>query len=980
MNLSVGIDMGSTTVKFVILNENNELLYQSYDRHMSKAREVVVEKMLSLRSLLEGHAIHLAISGSSGLSFSSQCILPFIQEVFACGEAVKFFEPSCDVVIELGGEDAKVLFLKNAMEERMNSTCAGGTGAFIDQMASLLNLELAEFDQLSLSATALYPIASRCGVFAKSDLQPLINQGAMKSNLAASIFQSVVDQTITGLAQGRKLEGKILFLGGPLTFMKGLQKRFIETLKLDSEHAVFPEHGLYFVALGAARFAFEEASHSYDELVAILKKAAQLQIERTGCSPLFADEEEHKAFVKRHDASKVQYIDLATYQGNAYLGIDAGSTTTKLVLIDENNQLLYSYYVSNLGNPIEVVRQQLLHIYETASSNFTINGSCVCGYGEELIKSAFHIDEGIVETIAHYRSAMAFNPEVDFILDIGGQDMKCFRIKDHNIDDLILNEACSSGCGSFLEAFASSLGYSIEEFSALGLLAKNPVDLGSRCTVFMNSSVKEAQKNGASISDISAGLAISVVKNALYKVIRVRNSADLGENIVVQGGTFTNDAVLAAFEKECGHAVIRPNIAGLMGAYGAALYIKNKNSPLATSLLSYHELLKFTHESESKSCVYCVNHCNLTVNRFQNGESHIAGNKCERPLSEGKIQPSGIPNLYQYKFNKLLAYQNTSGTKGVIGIPLVLNMFENIPFWQPFFKSLGYQVVLSGRSSKRLYRRGQQTIPSDTVCYPAKLVHGHIQTILDHHVDYIFYPSSSYNMDESISENTYNCPIVAYYPEVIENNVDLQDTVFLSFYINFNDPKFFEKKIRNLLKEKGLEFSKNEIHEACQIAYDSYHSFKTDLLNEGNKALQYAREHQMKSVILCGRPYHADPEINHGLPSLLNDLGFVVLSEDAIPYEAFDVNVLNQWTYHARMYNAAFFASNHENVEIIQLVSFGCGIDAITTDEMRDILRKYNKLYTGIKIDEVDNLGAIKIRVRSLLAAINERSGLHESE
>lgn len=978
MNLSVGIDMGSTTVKFIVLNEKNEILYQSYERHMSKAREVVLEKIHSLKSLLEGHTIHVAMSGSSGLSFSSQCELPFIQEVFACGEAVKHFEPSCDIVIELGGEDAKVLFLKDAMEERMNSTCAGGTGAFIDQMASLLNLDLAEFDELSLSATTLYPIASRCGVFAKSDLQPLINQGAMKSNLAASIFQSVVDQTITGLAQGRKLAGKILFLGGPLTFMKGLRKRFTTTLQLDSEHALFPENGLYFVALGAARFAFKEATYSYSQLHSKLLKATSLNIARSGCAPLFGDEAEYQAFVKRHDASQVPYVDLATYQGNAYLGIDAGSTTTKLVLIDENDHLLYSYYASNLGNPIEVVKQQLIHIYQTAPERFQIKGSCVCGYGEELIKSAFHVDEGIVETMAHYRAAMAFNPEVDFILDIGGQDMKCFRIKDHNIDDLILNEACSSGCGSFLESFASSLGYSIEDFSALGLLAKNPVDLGSRCTVFMNSSVKEAQKNGASISDISAGLAISVVKNALYKVIRIRNRSDLGENIVVQGGTFTNDSVLAAFEKECGHNVIRPKIAGLMGAYGAALHIKNKKNQHATTLLDYQSVLNFTHESESKMCVYCVNHCNLTVNRFQNGESHIAGNKCERPLREGKIQPSDIPNLYQYKFNKLLSYQNTTGERGVIGIPFVLNMYENIPFWQPFFKALGFQVVLSGRSSKRLYSKGQQTIPSDTICYPAKLVHGHIQTILNHHVDYLFYPCSSYNFDEKISENTYNCPVVAYYPEVIESNMELNNIPFLSFYINLNDPKFFESKIIDLLKENKLNFTKQEIHEACQVAFDFYHDFKADLLKEGQKALNYAQEHQLKSIILCGRPYHADPEINHGLPALLNDLGFVVISEDAIPYEPYDVHILNQWTYHARMFNAAYYAGKHDNIEIIQLVSFGCGIDAITTDEMRDILRSYNKLYTGIKIDEVDNLGAIKIRVRSLLAAIDERGGVNE--
>lgn len=980
MSITVGIDMGSTTVKFVILNEHNEILYKSYDRHKSKAKEMVYDKFNSLKELLQGEKISLAITGSAGLGFAHLGNLPFVQEVFACGEAVKKYEPQCDVVIELGGEDAKILFLKGAIEERMNSTCAGGTGAFIDQMAALLNLELEEFDKLSLNHTMIYPIASRCGVFAKTDLQPLINQGADKGNLAASIFQSVVDQTITGLAQGRKIEGNVLFLGGPLSFLKGLQKRFVETLNLRREQAVFPEIGPYFVALGAATYAKAETeSYTYDELLALFEKIKDTVSTHQGCEPLFKDEEDYQQFVTRHNQKAVAKADLSTYKGNAYLGIDAGSTTTKLVLIDDQNRILYSHYTSNLGNPVDVVLAQLKEIYAQADKDMKIHSGCVTGYGEDLIKSAFHVDHGIVETIAHFNAARYFNPNVDFILDIGGQDMKCFRIKDNSIDDILLNEACSSGCGSFLESFASSLGYKIDEFSKLGLKAKNPVNLGTRCTVFMNSSVKQAQKNGATIEDISAGLAISVVKNALYKVIRARSSDDLGQNIVVQGGTFANDAVLAAFEKECGHHVIRPTIAGLMGAYGAALYAKVHAINKVSSIYTKEQLDTFTHITKAEHCRFCANHCNLTINTFNDGSQQIAGNKCERPLNQGKIAKKPLPDLYTYKFNKLLTYQNTDGTKGTIGIPMVLNMYENIPFWQPFFKHLGYSVVLSGRSSRALYIRGQNTIPSDTICYPAKLVHGHIQTIINHKVDKIFYPCMSYNFDENISDNNYNCPVVAYYPEVIQNNMELANIPLISFFIGMQDPKVFEKKIYKYLKEAGFDCTKKEIKQASAAAYEAYHQYKEDIYQQGEKALAYAKENNLKTVILCGRPYHVDPEINHGIPQLLTGLDLVVVSEDSLrPQEKMDVNVLNQWTYHARMYNAAAIAGELEDTECIQLISFGCGIDAITGDELRDQLRNRNKLYTGIKIDEIDNLGAVRIRIRSLLAAMEERKKYHE--
>ena len=979
MSITLGIDMGSTTVKFVILNEHNEILYKSYDRHKSKAKELVYDKFKSLQSMLANESITVAITGSAGLGFAHLGNLPFVQEVFACGEAVKKYEPQCDVVIELGGEDAKILFLKGAIEERMNSTCAGGTGAFIDQMAALLNLELDEFDLLSLTHTMIYPIASRCGVFAKTDLQPLINQGADKGNLAASIFQSVVDQTITGLAQGRKIEGNVLFLGGPLSFLKGLQERFVKTLNLSREQAIFPKLAPYFVALGAATYAqSENHAYSYEELLALFETIKNTKSTHQGCEPLFKDETDYQAFLARHNQQAVAENDLHTYQGKAYLGIDAGSTTTKLVLIDDENRILYSHYTSNLGNPVDVVLNQLNYIYANASHALTIQSSCVTGYGEDLIKSAFHIDHGIVETIAHFNAARYFNPNVDFILDIGGQDMKCFRIKDNSIDDILLNEACSSGCGSFLESFAASLGYPIETFSKLGLHAKNPVNLGTRCTVFMNSSVKQAQKNGATIEDISAGLAISVVKNALYKVIRAHSSEDLGENIVVQGGTFANDAVLAAFEKECGHHVIRPTIAGLMGAYGAALYAK-RHAPSASTIYTSEQLIHFTHTTQAQHCRFCANHCNLTINTFNDGSQQIAGNKCERPLNQGKLTKKPLPNLYTYKLNKLLTYQNTDGTKGTIGIPMVLNMYENIPFWQPFFKHLGYSVVLSGRSSRSLYIKGQNTIPSDTICYPAKLVHGHIQTILNHKVDKIFYPCMSYNFDEKISDNNYNCPIVAYYPQVIENNMELANIQWLSCFIGLQDHKVFEKKIYKYLKDAGFDCTKKAIKEASAIAYEAYHQYKEDLYQQGEKALAYAKENNLKTVILCGRPYHIDPEINHGIPQLLNSLDLVVVSEDSLrPQEKLDVNVLNQWTYHARMYNAAQVAADLEDCECVQLISFGCGIDAITSDELRDQLRQRNKLYTGIKIDEIDNLGAVRIRIRSLLAAMEERKHHYE--
>ncbi len=975
MTYKLGIDVGSTTLKAVLLDKNDQMIYKSYERHKSRVRELCVEKLVELKDYLVNKEIKIAITGSAGLGIAASSEVSFVQEVFACAIGVKKYYPNVDCVVELGGEDAKIIFLKGSLEERMNSTCAGGTGAFIDQMASLLDVDLETMDQLALNHTTLYPIASRCGVFAKSDIQPLINQGVAKENLAASIFQAVVDQSITGLAQGRKIEGTVLFLGGPLYFFKGLQQRFKETLKLDDEHALFPELSPYFVALGSALYAASEKdAYTYDELLHKMEIMAKEVIVSDSLPPLFESDDEYALFMKRHHEATLEKRDIKSYVGNAYLGIDCGSTTTKVVLIDEEDEILYQSYANNLGNPIEVIRNELLKIYELCEDRIVIKGSAVTGYGEELMKNAFHIDYGVVETMAHYHAAKHFNPNVDFIIDIGGQDMKCFKIKDNSIEDILLNEACSSGCGSFLETFAKSMGYEIKEFAALGLAGKHPVDLGTRCTVFMNSSVKQAQKNGASIEDISAGLCISVVKNALYKVIRARSKDDIGKEIVVQGGTFLNDTVLRSFELELGRNVIRPVIAHLMGAYGCAILIKAHDLD-ASSILTYDEVKQFKHTSKAYNCGLCNNHCSLTINTFSDGSRHVAGNKCERPVI-GRANKENLPNLYDYKYQLLVNFIQHEVTRGQIGIPLVLNMYDQLPFFANFFSKLGFEVILSDPSSKALYSKGQHTISSDTICYPAKLVHGHIQSLIDKGIKKIFYPCMSYNVQEGFSENHYNCPVVAYYPEVIDANVDLDDVKLIYPYLYLENQEVFKRKIFDELN-KHYDIAYTTICEASAYAYQKYQEYKQKVLDAGQKALQFAKENNKKVIVLAGRPYHIDPQINHGIHRLLSNLGVVVLSEDSIPLHTHmpNVNVLNQWTFHARMYRAASFVSQNENMELIQLVSFGCGIDAITSDELKDILQSQNKLYTQIKIDEIDNLGAIKIRCRSLLAAMDEREG-----
>lgn len=977
MSISLGIDVGSTTAK-VVLIENDEIIFSKYERHYSKVREKTIEILKELKNKIGPKRFNVAISGSAGFGISKITNIDFVQEVFATAEAVKKLIPDTDAVIELGGEDAKIIFLSGGLEERMNGSCAGGTGSFIDQMITLLNVSPEEFDNLSLNYQKIYPIASRCGVFAKTDVQPLLNQGIRKEDISASILQAVVEQTISGLAQGRKIEGKILFLGGPLFYYKGLQRRFKETLKLDEEHAVFPDFAQFAVAIGVAFYANNiNIDYSCDELINIFENAKNATSRNKYLEPLFKTKQELEDFEKRHNEANTKEIDIASYNGEAYLGIDCGSTTTKLVLINKNGEIIYKYYGSNLGNPIEVIKTELNKIYDLCKNRITIKGSGVTGYGEELIKSAFKIDIGLVETMAHLNAARFFNPNVDFIIDIGGQDMKCFYIKNNSIDSIMLNEACSSGCGSFIETFAKSMGYDVETFSKLGLESKHPVELGSRCTVFMNSSVKEAQKEGANIEDISAGLSMSVVKNAIYKVIRAKDADDLGKNIVVQGGTFLNNAILRSFEREINRNVIRPKIAGLMGAYGVALFARECQS---STIISQEELSNFTHISAPSICNICGNKCQLTINRFDGGRKLISGNKCDRPLGIKK-KTIFLPNLYEYKLNKIknlsikLQHDDELKTfKGKVGIPLGLNIYENIYFWYEIFSKLGYEVVLSDISTRKTYSIGQYSIPSDTVCYPAKLLHGHIENLLEKDVDTIFYPCMSYSFDDGgQSSANYNCPVVAYYPELLNKNIDkLKNVRFLYPYFGLHRSDDFIKKAYPFFK-KEFGADKKLFKLAVQSAFEKRQIQIDDILTQGSKALEFAKENNLKCIILSGRPYHIDPEINHGIDKLINSLGVVVLSEDSIQSEIGKLDVLNQWSYHARLYSAANFANKHKNIELIQLVSFGCGIDSITTDEVRKILESGGKFYTQIKIDEINNLGAVKIRVRSLLSAMDVR-------
>ena len=967
---TLGIDIGSTTAKLVLM-ENGKSTYERYERHLSRSRLATLSMLRALLAEQGDIEVCAAVSGSAGMGLAEAGGLPFVQEVYATGNVVKALAPDVDLVIELGGEDAKVIFYAGGIDERMNGTCAGGTGAFIDQMAVLLNMSVDEMDAESLKAERIYPIASRCGVFAKSDIQPLLNQGARKSDVAASIYQAVVDQTVVGLIQGRKIQGKVMFLGGPLHYCQGLRIRFCETLHLTEETALFPAYGRFAVAMGAAMFAEDQQSIRLSELIARMENAA---VRESGgvlrLPPLFANEAEYAAFRARHEKATVPQREIGTYAGGAYLGIDCGSTTTKLVLLGEDRSILYSFYAPNRGDPVSLIREQLTKIRTLCGGRISIRGSAVTGYGEELIRHAFHVDEGVVETIAHYTAAKHFQPQVDFILDIGGQDIKCFRIRNGAIDSILLNEACSSGCGSFIETFARAAEYEIAEFAHLGLFAAAPVDLGSRCTVFMNSSVKQAQKDGASVEEISAGLSVSVVKNALYKVIRATSPEELGSCVVVQGGTFYNDAVLRAFERELGVNVIRPTIAGLMGAYGAALHCMKCES---SSLLTLDELNAFTHKATASVCGGCANRCHLTVNVFSGGARYVSGNQCQRALGIRETEP--LPNLHEWKRQYFTSLAPVPGRRGKIGLPMALSMYEFAPLWHALFTFLGFEVHFSALSSRKTYERGQFTIPSDTACYPAKIMHGHVLELLDAGIERIFYPGVTYNVDEGVSSNHYNCPVVAYYAELLHGNMEeLQNAQFLYPYLSLDNARALTKTLYPTLHALDGSITRRDVHKAADAGFAAYRAYTDALRTEGERVLAFARAKGKRVMILAGRPYHVDPEIGHGIDKLANSLGFAVVSEDSICHLAPTqyVKVLDQWTFHARLYRAAYFAARMPDVELVQLVSFGCGIDAITTDEVRDILERHHKHYTQLKIDEITNLGAVKIRLRSLLGALEE--------
>ena len=966
--MRVGLDVGSTTIKCVVLDEDGQLLYSTYQRHFSHITEKTGELLSAVAERFPGKAL-FAVSGSAGMGMAEDADLPFVQEVFATRVAAKRLAPGTDCIIELGGEDAKILFLTNGLEVRMNGSCAGGTGAFIDQMATLLRMTPEEMDTAAASAEKTYTIASRCGVFAKSDIQPLINQGAKPADIAGSIYRAVVNQTIAGLAQGRPIQGNVLYLGGPLTFSRCLRRSFDEALHLTG---TCPENSLYYVAMGAAFYA--DQSFDLRELCQRLRRRKSLRSYRSQ-PPLFTSEAEYQVFHDRHARAAVPRVAFpADYVGTVHIGIDSGSTTVKLAVIDEAGNLLFTDYQPNQGSPVAILQKTLLTL-RREHPGMHVASVTATGYGEDLAKAAFHADYGVVETVAHFTAARHFLPEVDFIIDIGGQDMKCFQIRQGAISNIFLNEACSSGCGSFLQTFAHALGYEVKDFAKLGLFADRPVDLGSRCTVFMNSSVKQAQKDGASIENISAGLSISVVKNALYKVIRASSAEELGRHVVVQGGTFYNEAVLRAFEKEMGVEVIRPDIAGLMGAYGAALYGKGKAKPgQQSALLTAEALEAFRQETESKLCQGCGNHCQLTVNTFADGAKLVSGNRCEKPVT-GKSE-DGARNLCAYKQKLLLSYKPGENRRGKIGLPLVLGFWELYPFWHAFFTNLGFAVYHSPLSTRELYLKGQGTIPSDTACFPAKLAHGHIAFLAKLGLDAIFYPCMSYNIDEGKGQNHYNCPVVAYYPEVLAGNCpELTGTKFIYDYLGIHNRPAFEKRMEEILNREFGGISRREIRAAADAAYQEYARHMTEIRTEGQRILERARAEGRRIIVLAGRPYHMDPEVNHGIDALIAQTGAAVVTEDSVSHlvEPFPTTVLNQWTYHARLYAAAKYCCQHPDCDLVQLVSFGCGVDAITTDETREILEQGGKLYTQLKIDEITNLGAVRIRLRSLFAALEER-------
>ncbi|MBR1691475.1 MAG: 2-hydroxyacyl-CoA dehydratase [Lachnospiraceae bacterium] len=982
---TLGIDIGSTTVKIAILDSGHNIVFSDYERHFANIQGTLEGLFKKAYAELGDITLSPVITGSGGLALANHLQIPFVQEVVAVSTALTDYAPQTDVAIELGGEDAKIIYFEGGnVEQRMNGICAGGTGSFIDQMASLLQTDAAGLNEYAKGYQSLYTIAARCGVFAKSDIQPLINDGATKEDLAASIFQAVVNQTISGLACGKPIRGHIAFLGGPLHFLSELKAAFIRTLKLDDEHIIAPEHSHLFAAVGSALNAKPENSLTMSEMVGKLSEKIKLEFEVERMEPLFATKTEYELFHSRHASHKVHTKELSTYKGNCYLGIDAGSTTTKVALVAEDGSLLYSFYSNNNGSPLQTCINAIKDIYGLLPEGASIVHSCSTGYGEALIKAAFLLDEGEVETVAHYYAAAFFAPDVDCILDIGGQDMKCIKIKNQTVDSVQLNEACSSGCGSFIETFAKSLNYSVQDFAAEALFAKHPIDLGTRCTVFMNSKVKQAQKEGAQVSDISAGLAYSVIKNALFKVIKVSDASELGKKIVVQGGTFYNDAVLRSFEKIAGCEAVRPDIAGIMGAFGAALIAKERYhekqeegcvtcSP--TTMLSIDKINALAFTTRMAKCKGCTNNCRLTINQFTGGRQYISGNRCERGLGKAK-KNSDVPNLYEYKLKRIFDYESLpidEAPRGQVGIPRVLNMYENYPFWHTFFTKLGYRVVLSPNSTHKIYELGIESIPSESECYPAKLAHGHITWLIRQGIDYIFYPALFYEREEvKGANNHYNCPIVTSYSENIKNNVEeigRGDIRFHNPFLAFTS----EQTVSDVLVKEFADIPGSEVLKAVHEAWLEQDRARKDMMKKGEEVLAYMEQKHMRGIVLAGRPYHVDAEINHGIPELITSYGIAVLTEDSVSHLAKEERpllVADQWMYHSRLYAAANYVKTRDDLDLIQLNSFGCGLDAVTTDQVSDILTGSKKIYTCLKIDEVNNLGAARIRIRSLLAAI----------
>ena len=977
----LGIDVGSTTIKVVALDSYNKVIYNDYRRHFSNIKNTLIDSLEECFKKIGNFDLKITVTGSGGIGVAQWLQCDFQQEVIACTRAVEEFINKTDVVIELGGEDAKITYLKGGIDQRMNGTCAGGTGAFIDQMAILLNTDAQGLNILARDAENIYPIASRCGVFAKTDIQPLINEGAKKSDIAVSIFQAVVDQTISGLACGKPIRGKVTFLGGPLHFLDSLRERFIKTLNLKEGEYFVPENSEIYVALGAAILSENNEIISSKELIKKLNSISEKEIEDNFLEPLFKNDKEYFDFKKRHDSSVVPKSDLKTYKGNIFLGIDVGSTTTKAVVLGQNGELLYSSYNNNEGSPLNKTLEILKELYILINKDTRIAKAAVTGYGEGLIKAALGIDIGEIETICHFRGAKEFMPNVEFILDIGGQDMKALMIKDGVINNILLNEACSSGCGSFIEGFSKSLGISIDEFAKLAISSKRPVDLGSRCTVFMNSKVKQVQKEGVSVSDISAGLSYSVIKNALYKVIKIRNFDELGKNIIVQGGTFYNDGILRSFEKITGINVVRPEIAGLMGAYGAALISKenHKENEIST-IITRDKINDFTIETSCERCGICGNNCLLTINKFSETEKYITGNRCERPLGE-IAKKKNVPNLYKYKLKRIFSYKPLSkeeAIRGEIGIPRVLNMYENYPFWFTFLTKLKFKVVLSPISNKGIFKLGIETIPSESACYPAKISHGHIMYLINKGLKIIFYPCVPYEYKEdSGANNHYNCPMVTSYPDVIKNNIDdlkEKNIKYLSPFLSLHNKEKLYKRLYEIFEEFNV--TKKEIIEAVDAAFNERENVVSDIRKKGEETLKYIEEHKMKGIVLSGRPYHIDPEINHGLTDIITSFNMAVLTEDSVAHLGNlerPIRVVDQWMYHTRLYRAAAFVKERTDLELIQLTSFGCGLDAVTSDQVAEILASRGKMYTLIKIDEGSNLGAVKIRIRSLKSAMEER-------